>query len=222
MDAGAVALVLVNIAAINIVAWLTPGPNMFAVMNASLAGGRPMGLATGLGVATASFLWAALAVLGVRAVFEAYPQGFQMLRLAGAGYMLWLGARALASALRPLPADGAPDGRGLPASRLVAFRSGFAICAANPKATLFFASILTAFVPAGASGELLVAILLLCGLLGVTCHSITATVFSTPRLVRAFEHNRRTAFAVFGCVFCLFGGAIVLDLLTEVLRRAWG
>jgi threonine/homoserine/homoserine lactone efflux protein len=214
MDMTGMLLVLFNIALINIVAWLTPGPNMFAVMNASLTGGRPIGLATGFGVAAASFLWAALAVLGVRVVFEAYPQGFQLLRGAGAGYMLWLGFRALRAAFAGT-AGGAGAANPLVAgSRLVAFRSGFAICAANPKATLFFASILTAFVPPDASGRLLIAILLLCGVLGVACHSITATLFSTPALVRWFERNRNRAYAVFGGVFCFFALAIIHDLVT--------
>lgn len=71
MDIGAdTAAVLASIILVNVLAWLTPGPNMLAVMSAAMAHGRRAGLMTGFGLAAAATIWAALAMLGVAVLFE--------------------------------------------------------------------------------------------------------------------------------------------------------
>ena len=201
--------ILSPIVLVNLVAWITPGPNMIAVMSASLTGGRRAGLLTGLGLSAGAFVWAGLAVLGVATLFELFPNALLALRLAGAGYLLWLGFRSLRAALRG-------DTSGLAASAgsarpQHAFRTGLVVSLTNPKAALFFGSILTAFVPIDASPALLGGIVVLCAVLAVACHSITATLFSACAVVRAFERMRRTATALFGMVFAGLGLAVAWD-----------
>ena len=43
------------------------------------------------------------------------------------------------------------------------------------------------------------------------CHNVTATVFSTRGVVRAFDRMRRLATAVFGMVFAGLGLAVAYD-----------
>ena len=206
--------VLSTIALVNLMGWITPGPNMFAVMSASLSRGRRQGVLTGFGISLASFIWAVMAVLGVTALFELFPDVVLGFRLLGAGYLLWLGFKSFRSAA------GMDAGQiSLNASNdtgFQAFRSGFLICATNPKAALFFGSVLTAFVPANASSELLVEILMLCAVFGVSGHTITATVFSTEFITRKFITLRRQITHTFGAVFTLLGLGVAYDALRRI------
>ena len=97
-----------------------------------------------------------------------------------------------------------------------AFVTGFLVSATNPKAALFFGSILTAFVPVGASTELLAGIVVLCGVFAVAGHTVTATVFSTAVVVRAFTRAQRAITALFGVVFAGLGLGVAYDALRRV------
>lgn len=203
--------ILGAIALFRIMAWLSPGPNMLAVLSASASNGRLSGILTGLGIAFGSVLWVCLAVAGVSVIFATFPKVVLVLRFAGAAYLLWLGVKALRSAI---------TGRGGPLSLVhrkmtnwTAFRTGFLVTATNPKAAFFYGSILTAFVPADAPFSLLVAIVVMSGMIGIVTYTLTATVFSSKPVVRIFEAAQRSITAVLGTLFCGFGLSIAYDAI---------
>ncbi|WP_193184088.1 LysE family translocator [Nisaea sediminum] len=199
---------------INLLAWISPGPNMIAVMSSAMARGRRSGLLTGLGLSTGATVWSILAVLGVSALFELFPDAVVLLRLAGAGYLLWLGLKALRSAAYGGTGDISADVSGQSGKR--AYLTGLLVSLTNPKAALFFGSILTAFVPANAGTWLLASIVLLCAALAILCHSITATVFSTAPMIRLFARARRRINVAFGIVFAGLGAGIAYDTLRRL------
>ena len=129
-----------------IAAWvliLTPGPDMLFVIGQTLAGGTRRGWAALLGIVTGAMVHIALAASGAAAVIAASPALFDALRLAGAGYLLWLGAAALRAAWR----GGGTLRPAAPARR--AFRDGFLTNLTNPKVILFFLAFLPQFVDPG-------------------------------------------------------------------------
>lgn len=199
---------------INIAAWIAPGPNMFAVMAASLTRGRRHGIATGVGLACAALIWSVLAVLGVAVLFDLFPNAVMTLKLAGAGYLAWLGFKSIKSARLQGKIETRSDAGkvALPYS----FRVGFTVGITNPKAALFFGSVMTAFIPAGAPDWFLAIVVAICGLLAVFLHSITATLFSTQLAVRLFTRFRRTISYVFGAVFIALGGSIAYAAVRRV------
>lgn len=204
-----VLVTLFAVAAVNVLAWLTPGPNMIAVMSASLTQGRRHGILTGLGLSCAALLWTLLAVFGVTALFELFPHVVFWLKLAGASYLLWLGYKAICSAWR---ADGdAIEVTPTNTKGTQAFVSGFLVSATNPKAALFFGSILTAFVPQDAAPIMLAAIVLVCLVVAVAGHTTTATVFSTGIAIRFFDRFKRRITMGFGLVFGGLGCAVAYD-----------
>lgn len=210
---------------VNLAGWITPGPNMFAVISASLVGGRRSGVMTGLGLSTGAVIWTLLAVLGVATLFELFPAFVFWLRMAGGAYLIWLGVKALRSAWdmgsddRTKQADfnaaASPAAQSCYGLRQ-AYLTGLLVSLTNPKAAFFFGSILTAFVPAGASPSLLGGIVMLCGALAVICHSITATVFSTEIVVRSFQRARRIITAAFGFVFAGLGLGVAYDAMRRL------
>ena len=196
---------------VNVLAWITPGPNMLAVMAASLEHGRRHGIATGFGLAGGAFVWALLSVLGVAVLFDLFPNAVLALKLLGALYLVWLGLRSLKSVVA------AGEGIALPAPperRLAqSLRSGFLVSMTNPKAALFFGSVMTACIPSAAPDWFLAFVVVLCGLLAMALHAVTATAFSTTLAIRVFAKSKRLIAAVFGVLFVGLGGAVAYAAL---------
>src|SRR5215510_14822032 len=77
---------------------LTPGPDMLYVAARSASEGREAGIASAFGIAAGLLVHIALIALGLAALLAAVPIANTIIRLAGAAYLIYLGARAL---LRP-------------------------------------------------------------------------------------------------------------------------
>lgn len=124
---------------------LTPGPNMAWLALLTATAGRGAGLAAVAGIALGLALQAVLAVLGVAALMAAWPGLYRALHLAGVGFLLFLAWESWRDAGTPahhLPGGG-EDG---PAG----FRRGLVANLLNPKAALFFVTVLPGFLPQGA------------------------------------------------------------------------
>ena len=207
-------IALGNIAVVLTLGWLTPGPNMLAVISASVNNGRKSGIAIGAGLAFGGALWALLAVTGISALFELFPNLFFLLRMAGAGYLIWLGIKMLKN--QKSTDGGYPTDSRLELHGWKAFRTGFLVTATNPKAALFFGSVLTAFVPINAPMWLLVSIVVLCWVQGMLGHLITATVFSTAAVVKKIQTAGNAIDMVFGVVFGAFGFGVAYDAIKRL------
>lgn len=76
---------------------LTPGPNMVLVLTRSIAGGARVGLVTSLGVELGTLVHTLLAAVGISAVVATSAVAFSVVKWVGAGYLIYLGVRALLS-----------------------------------------------------------------------------------------------------------------------------
>src|SRR5262250_1070978 len=81
-----------------LLALMSPGPNVMAVIGTSMGVGRPQGIALALGIACGTFLWVSLTVVGFTAVIASYAAAMVVLKTLGGFYLLWLGYKALRSA----------------------------------------------------------------------------------------------------------------------------
>src|SRR5882762_10297414 len=81
-----------------LLALMSPGPNILAVIGTSMGIGRREGIALALGVACGTFLWVSLAVIGFTVVIATYATVLKVLKILGGLYLLWLGYKALRSA----------------------------------------------------------------------------------------------------------------------------
>lgn len=171
---------------------VVPGPSVLFVISRGVALGRRAALATVVGNAAGVYLQAAVVALGLAPVITTSQAAFTTIRLAGAAYLVWLGVnairrrRSLATAL-----DGAHSRR---SARTIA-REGFLVGVGNPKATVFFASILPQFVdptrgPVTLQMLLLAAVFILIALVsdgtwGLASGTARAWLARSPRRVEA-------------------------------------
>jgi threonine/homoserine/homoserine lactone efflux protein len=177
----------------------TPGASTAVVVRSVLEGGRSGGMAAALGIAAANTAWAAAAGVGVTAIFTRVPVMFSAIRFAGAGYLFFLGARAIARAFRaspaPLAARAAAEGDPPPRHQVrSAFRDGVTVNLLNPPVATFYIVIVPSFLPQPAASARFA---LYTGIhvgLALLCHAAWAAGFdrlrgfwSRPAARRGFE-----------------------------------
>lgn len=173
-------------AAVSFMAVLLPGPDIFYVLSRALSRGRVDGVFAALGISTGLTVHVTFATLGLSALVYASDAAFMVMKVIGAGYILYLAYGILtdASAFAPdvEPTQRHPDTRG------EAFARGFLTNVLNPKAAIFMIALLPQFVSAeGPAPALQIATL------GLELILISALVFSS--LAIAAGAARRHIFA---------------------------
>ncbi|MFN3266653.1 MAG: LysE family translocator [Deinococcales bacterium] len=123
-----------------LVLFITPGPNMFFVLSYGIAHGKSSGLAAAFGIVCADLTLTLLTASGVSALVAAWEASFDLLRIIGALYLLWLAFGVLSRAQQAHIAQVAPT------SRLEILRRSMLNSLLNPKALLFFMLFLPQFV----------------------------------------------------------------------------
>ena len=163
IDGGTLSLFLLAVLAL----FFSPGPNMAFVLSHGIAMGPRAGFAAGLGIAGADLVHTLCAATGITALVAAWPPSFDVLRYAGALYLLWLAWQAVKPGgrspfqVRELPKDGPRK----------LFAMGLMTNLLNPKVAVLYLSLLPQFISPG-KGHVLSQLLVL----GVTQISISLTV----------------------------------------------
>jgi threonine/homoserine/homoserine lactone efflux protein len=122
----------------------TPGPNMLHILSRSVELGMKRSVLAMAGCLAAIVLVLSASAAGLTTLLLALPGAFDVLRYAGAAYLVFLGIKAWRSKAAPLDVGDAP----LPVavSGAALFRGGFAIGVSNPKLILFAAAFFPQFV----------------------------------------------------------------------------
>jgi threonine/homoserine/homoserine lactone efflux protein len=117
-----------------------PGPTVMLVVSYALGRGRDSAWATVPGVALGDLTAMTVSMIGAGTVLAASASLFTVLKLCGAGYLVWLGVGLWRTRPEKLQIDGGPR---RPADRRRMFWNAYAVTALNPKSIVFF----IAFVP---------------------------------------------------------------------------
>ncbi len=148
---------LLAFAAMSFLLIVIPGPSVLFVIGRALAQGRRAALTTVAGNSLGACVLVLAVALGVGSVVERSVLVFTGLKLLGAGYLVYLGVRAVRQrgSLQAAFTGGAPAHGGLRT-----MWEGFAVGVANPKTIVFFAAVLPQFVDRG-QGHVVLQMLLL-------------------------------------------------------------
>jgi threonine/homoserine/homoserine lactone efflux protein len=121
---------------------LAPGPDMLYVIGRSVGQGRKAGIVSSLGVFVGCWVHILAAAFGIAALLRSSPMAFNVVRYAGAAYLIYLGIRLLAQktdlASQQLKAE----------SLTSIFRQGAITNMLNPKVAIFFLAFLPQFIDA--------------------------------------------------------------------------
>ena len=160
-----------------------PGPSVVFVIGRALAYGRGVALASVVGNSLGLLTIVVLVAFGLGVVVQESIVVFQVLKLAGAAYLVYLGIEAVRHRKEFLDQDADGAGAGRPMTWSRAIRQGYVVGVSNPKAYMILAAVLPQFVDRGA-GHVQLQMLLL-GLLafaiGMVSDSTWAVVASQLR-----------------------------------------
>ena len=174
-------------------AWMlaggSPGPATMGIAGTAMSAGRPQALAFALGILAGSASWGIAAALGLSAIMLANAWVFEAIRYAGAAYLGWLAFKALR---RAVASDGSGT-MGIPHrggfGRL--FTKGALIHLTNPKAVLSWGSIYAIIAPPTATPATLFGYFALLYAGSIVIFIGYAFLFSSGRMVRAYQRAQR-------------------------------
>ncbi len=184
----------------------SPGPATLAISGTAMSRGRRAGVLIASGVIAGSASWGIAAGLGMSAIMVANAWIFEVVRYAGALYLLYLAAKSLRRAATP---GDAPASRTPPSDGGV-FLQGFLIHITNPKAILSWGAIYAIALPADAGPAQVWTLFALLSMTSMTVFWGYGLLFSSARVSAAYLRLRRW----FDGAFALLFGAASLKLLT--------
>lgn len=190
VDPGAIVPFLVAVVLVE----LTPGPNMGYLAGLSAVEGRRAGFVTVAGITSGLLVYMLASVAGVTEVLRVNRSLYQLLRWAGVAYILWL---AIDTWRGGVAAEVAPR----QASDWALYRKGLLANLLNPKAALFYVTLLPGFIQSGHASPVLQALILGATHILVSIAVHGAIVLSSDSLARRFAAlgdsvRARRAFAV--------------------------
>ncbi|QKV78536.1 LysE family translocator [Amycolatopsis sp. Hca4] len=186
---------------------IVPGPDTALVLKNSLAGGRRGGVLTALGIGSGNLVQGLAAALGLSAVIVRAEPVFVALKWAGAGYLAYLGVKALLAAwrgnYRTVAETAGHGGR--------RWREGFLGNLTNPKVLVFYLSMLPQFLTADST---IAEALLLAVTVGGLATLWQLVIVAGVHRIRAWlgrRRVRRTLDGVTGTALIGFGTALALE-----------
>ncbi|MDX3936551.1 LysE family translocator [Stenotrophomonas sp.] len=193
---------------------LTPGPNMLYLISRSICQGRTAGLISLGGVALGFLVYLACAALGITALLMAVPHAYDVLRLAGAAYLLYLAWQALRPGgrspfqLRTLDHD----------SPRRLFGMGLFTALLNPKIAVMYLSLLPQFIQPHGHGSVMVQSVVL-GLVQIaTSVSVNALIVLAAGSIATFLAGRPRWQTVQRGLMGTVLGALAVRMLVDARR----
>jgi threonine/homoserine/homoserine lactone efflux protein len=121
---------------------LAPGPDMLYVIGRSVGQGRKAGIVSSLGVFVGCWVHILAAAFGIAALLRSSPVAFNVVRYAGAAYLIYLGIKMLAQKTDLTSQQLKTESLG------AIFRQGAITNMLNPKVAIFFLAFLPQFIDA--------------------------------------------------------------------------
>jgi threonine efflux protein len=199
-------VILVSVFAIFIPALILPGPDFVAVVRSSMTRGTAAGLLTTVGVSIGLGCYATLSLLGLSAILVEYQWLAWTIRIAGGGYLIYLGLRLVFARRQPVDlaaSQGPAQGNAL--------LFGLMVTATNPKAIVLFASVFATAVTGDTPGWLMATMVGLVVASSLVWYSIVSLFMSSAPVVRSFANARHWVERAAGICFVAIGGRILAD-----------
>jgi homoserine/homoserine lactone efflux protein len=208
------------------VAVASPGPGVLMTLTNALRHGRAGTLGGIFGIASGTFVVAALSATGVGWLLATSATAFTVMKWLGATYLAWLAFRLWRAPLpalpvdadagdaeaapEPLPGDGPQRERPADLRRELHrhFAAGFVLQLSNPKAIAFFLSVFPQFLTPGADTLRFASLVLLYSGLVVVIHGLYALGARRARRWLTSPRGARWLNRVAALVFLGFAGAL--------------
>ena len=185
-----------------------PGADFAMVLRQSIAHDRRAALFTSAGIATSILVHGSYTLLGLGVIVGNSLMLFNILKWAGAAYLVWLAIAALRSPPPQSPAES--DLAGAKRGDFAAFALGFLTNLLNPKAVLFFLALFTTLVSARTGGDIKVIYVLCMSIMLFAWFALVSVFFTTASVRQGFFRFGRWFNRVTGITFILLAVRVAL------------
>ncbi|WP_077336410.1 LysE family translocator [Vibrio ruber] len=212
--------ILLTLATIHWIALMSPGPDFALVIQNATRYGRTTGIYIALGLSFGILTHSILSLTGISLIVHTHPVWFAIIQVAGGSYLAWLGLSTLKSLYQRWKHRHQPQTLSSAslflANRKQAFSKGFLTNLLNPKALVFFISLMSSLIPAGfsASGKL-IALMILWGL-SFFWFAILAWLLSSQRLQNKLQSVAVYIDGLCGVIFSVLGLIIGYHALSSL------
>ncbi|MGL4735775.1 MAG: LysE family translocator [Enterovibrio sp.] len=210
--------ILVTLVGVHLIGLMSPGPDVALVMQSASRYGRKTGVLIAAGLTCGIFLHLAFTLSGISLLIQKQPLIFAVLQLIGGSYLFYLGIGALKATIAnwKLPPQLATNAGAQLESKRQAFSKGFMTNILNPKAFVFFISLLSSFIPVGMSVLGKVSVVALIGGVSFLWFASLAWLLTTSAMQKRLVGLTRYIDATCGVVFVLAGATIILQALSHM------
>ncbi|MDM9621279.1 LysE family translocator [Rhizobium sp. S96] len=193
-----------------LIAVISPGPAIMAIVSTSMTHGRRAGMTISLGIFAGSFTWACAAALGLATILQTYAIALEILKVFGGIYLLYLAYKAFKAVRSNGDLPQTIEQKTTLSTRALLLR-GYGIHVTNPKAIFAWLAIIALGMPQGAPPSVAALIIGVCMATGFTVFMGYALLFSTPHALKVYRSIRRWIEGTMAAFYCFAG----LKLLTS-------
>ncbi len=180
---------------------ISPGPDMIIVLRNALAGGRRAGLITSAGVLSGNLIHISYCLLGIGWVISQSIVAFNLLKFAGAAYLIYLGVESLLAGREVL----SPDIVDRPEPVRGFYLQGLLNNVLNPKGTLFYMGVFTLLIEAETSAVHMAVLVLTMMTVSAIFWLAFVCTLDRPSVKRVFEHGQQTVNRILGVLLISIG-----------------
>jgi len=195
----------------------SPGVNVFAVAGTAMGVGRLSAFALSAGIATGTLTWSSLSVLGLSVVIAKIPTALLIIKVLGAGYLIWLSYKSFKSSLSKVDLNDLTL-RGDNKSLVNYFLRGYLINMTNPKAAIGWIAIVALGLDEHSQWWMGPAIIFGTTTISALVHIAYSTLFSTNKMLKIYASARRPIQACLGGFFLFAGFSLAASSASSGLR----
>ncbi len=212
--------ILLTLAGVHFIALMSPGPDFALVIQNATRYGRKTGLFIALGLSCGILTHSILSITGISYLIHLHPALFTLLQIAGSSYLLYLGIGALIS-LYTSHKENTPAAHSKQLlvlhNKKQAFFRGYTTNILNPKALIFFISLMSGLVPADMSMFSKSAAVFILWFLSLLWFSFLAWALSASRIQRALLGSAPYIDSICALIFISIGSTILWHCLYPIL-----
>ncbi|KAB7896827.1 LysE family translocator [Rouxiella sp. S1S-2] len=191
-----------TVLAIYLAGVVIPGPNFVAVVHKAVASTRASALALVAGIVVVNIFWASCAIAGIGIVFAAFPWVALVVKILGAGYLIWFGSRLIINAGNT---SAVLNNKAVADNFRQSFVQGVITNIGNPKSMAFYAAIFSTAAPAHVSSGTFISMLAVVGIVATLWYGSVAIMLSLPAISTAYRRAKKVIDRFCGSVIVLMG-----------------
>ncbi|MGF1872729.1 LysE family transporter [Photobacterium indicum] len=212
---------LLTLVTVHVIALMSPGPDFALVVQNAGRYGRQTGIAIALGLSLGILLHSILSLTGASLLIHQQPTLFALLQAAGGSYLLWLGIGAVRSVLTPIFRPTAHTETAAAPKRIIAnskqaLVKGFTTNILNPKALVFFISLLSTIVPVDMSISGKITAIAILWITSFLWFAMLAWLLTGKRLQQKIQQWTPYIDGICGVLFVTIGSMILLNIIVTL------